>query len=218
MPSSQNPLQPMLAAIAGETCAGFNSTSPEVIITLIIFDHIWSSLTIFDHFWSSLIIFDSTSNAIFMPTTTINITATITNTIQHHQNHFHHYPLDCHHSHHNRIPANARGRCGDNRPLRGTQFHNSRGADRFFSSSILISFHFQRCWLIVFLSSSILISCHRDVQKVIFQVDLAGAVLANSTVGAEELISWACDQYIGNILWQCTNIGICEQYTGNILW
>ena len=30
------------------------------------------------------------------------------------------------------------------------------------------------------------------------QVDLAGAVLANSTVGAEEMISWACDQYLGN--------------------
>ena len=29
------------------------------------------------------------------------------------------------------------------------------------------------------------------------QVDLAGAVLANSTVGAEEMISWACDQYLG---------------------
>ena len=29
------------------------------------------------------------------------------------------------------------------------------------------------------------------------QVDLAGAVLANSTVGAKEMISWACDQYLG---------------------
>merc|ERR1712211_215498 len=33
------------------------------------------------------------------------------------------------------------------------------------------------------------------------EVDLAGAVLANSTVGAEELISWACDQYIGQIIY-----------------
>ena len=29
------------------------------------------------------------------------------------------------------------------------------------------------------------------------QVDLVGVVAANSTVGAEELISWACDQYLG---------------------
>ena len=31
-----NPFQPMLAAIAGETCTGFNSTSAEVFIVVII--------------------------------------------------------------------------------------------------------------------------------------------------------------------------------------
>merc|ERR1711971_1531513 len=33
------------------------------------------------------------------------------------------------------------------------------------------------------------------------EVDLAGAVLANSTVGAEEMISWACDQYLGQLVY-----------------
>ena len=176
MPSSQNPLQPMLAAIAGETCAGFNSTSPEVIITLIIFDHLWSPVTILYHLW------------------------------RHQQRHLyahHHDQHYSHHQHHRQLlwsfwplspklppqsPQSYSSRCS--RPLRRQQTLARDSIPQF-----------QRCWLILFLSSSNLISCHPDLQKVIFQVDLAGAVLANSTVGAEELISWACDQYIGNILW-----------------
>jgi len=33
------------------------------------------------------------------------------------------------------------------------------------------------------------------------EVDLVGVVAANSTVGAEELISWACDQYLGQLIY-----------------
>ena len=51
--------------------------------------------------------------------------------------------------------------------------------------------------IIISIMSIILIIMMIIVRINFSQVDLAGAVLANSTVGAEEMISWACDQYLG---------------------
>ena len=51
--------------------------------------------------------------------------------------------------------------------------------------------------IIISIMSIILITMMIIVRINFSQVDLAGAVLANSTVGAEEMISWACDQYLG---------------------
>ena len=47
------------------------------------------------------------------------------------------------------------------------------------------------------------------------QVDLVGVVAANSTVGAEELISWACDQYLGRKPLSSYSHHYHYQYLGN---
>jgi len=39
------------------------------------------------------------------------------------------------------------------------------------------------------------------LNSTVTEVDLAGVVAANSTVGSEELISWACDQYLGQLIY-----------------
>jgi len=51
------------------------------------------------------------------------------------------------------------------------------------------------------LAATIAVDPCAGLNSTIPEVELAGAVIANSTVGAEELISWACDQYLGQLIY-----------------
>merc|ERR1719264_1900171 len=51
------------------------------------------------------------------------------------------------------------------------------------------------------LLANITVDACAGLNSTIPEVDLVGVVAANSTVGAEELISWACDQYLGQLIY-----------------
>ena len=131
----------MLAAIAGETCAGINSTSAEVFIVVIIIIIIIILIII--------VLTTATTIVVIIVIVVINI------------------------------------------------FQPMLAATIAVDACAGLNATSPEVQIIIIIIISIILRIIMIIVIDFFQVDLAGAVLANSTVGAEEMISWACDQYFG---------------------